>query len=161
MATLTKTDVENLLRQVVDPELGVNIVDLGLIYGIDITEGNVTVTMTLTTPGCPLHEAMITGVEETLRRHPAVTYMCKSFGRRRGRRKECRKRRNGNWGSGKDSLPQQVKAPGNSRGQRGLSVFSFDPERLASPSTGHLAYQSTNPGEPGGACRMVSKIGRP
>lgn len=72
MATLTKTDVENLLRQVVDPELGVNIVDLGLIYGIDITEDNVTVTMTLTTPGCPLHEAMITGVEETLRRHPAV-----------------------------------------------------------------------------------------
>ncbi|GAB6932438.1 metal-sulfur cluster assembly factor [Calditerricola satsumensis] len=73
MATLTKTDVEDLLRQVVDPELGVNIVDLGLVYHIEITtEGDVTVTMTLTTPGCPLHEAMITGVEESLRRHPAV-----------------------------------------------------------------------------------------
>lgn len=73
MATLTKTDVENLLRQVVDPELGVNIVDLGLVYHIEITtEGDVTVTMTLTTPGCPLHETMITAVEESLRRHPAV-----------------------------------------------------------------------------------------
>lgn len=73
MATLTKTDVENLLQQVVDPELGVNIVDLGLVYHIEITtEGDVTVTMTLTTPGCPLHETMITAVEESLRRHPAV-----------------------------------------------------------------------------------------
>ena len=44
----------NKLKEVVDPELGVNIVDLGLIYKIKIDKGNVNVLMTLTTPGCPL-----------------------------------------------------------------------------------------------------------
>lgn len=47
--------VAELLRGVIDPELGVNIIDLGLVYGITIaTEGDVTIEMTLTTPGCPL-----------------------------------------------------------------------------------------------------------
>jgi len=51
------------LRQVPDPELHVNIVDLGLVYGFDLDKnGLLTITMTLTTPGCPLtpvFEAMI------------------------------------------------------------------------------------------------------
>lgn len=44
------------LKQVIDPELHINIVDLGLIYGIEINQetGLVTIEMTLTTPGCPL-----------------------------------------------------------------------------------------------------------
>lgn len=44
------------LKQIIDPELHINIVDLGLIYGlkIDQEKGTVEVTMTLTTPGCPL-----------------------------------------------------------------------------------------------------------
>ena len=51
------------LCQVVDPELDCNIVDLGLVYGIAIDGAKVTVTMTLTTPGCPMHESIAWGVK--------------------------------------------------------------------------------------------------
>ena len=47
------------LREIFDPEIPVNIYDLGLIYGVDVTsEGAVAVTMTLTTPHCPVAESM-------------------------------------------------------------------------------------------------------
>jgi len=58
--------VLNALRQVIDPELDCNIVDLGLIYDIQIAGGKVRVTMTLTTPGCPMHESIRWGVQNTL-----------------------------------------------------------------------------------------------
>jgi metal-sulfur cluster biosynthetic enzyme len=51
---LTEEAVLIALQQVVDPELGINIVDLGLIYGIDIAESSMHITMTMTSPGCPL-----------------------------------------------------------------------------------------------------------
>lgn len=51
------------LKNVYDPELGVNIIDLGLVYAVDMREdGYVTLTMTLTTPGCPMHESIGDGV---------------------------------------------------------------------------------------------------
>lgn len=53
-APVEKKDVEEALRGCLDPELGVDIVSLGLIYAIDVAPRRVTVTMTLTTPGCPL-----------------------------------------------------------------------------------------------------------
>ena len=44
------------LKAVIDPELGINIVDLGLVYGVEIDDkAHVKITMTLTTPGCPMH----------------------------------------------------------------------------------------------------------
>lgn len=48
-------DIEEALRDVIDPELGINIVDLGLIYGVNIEQGsNVVIDMTLTSAACPL-----------------------------------------------------------------------------------------------------------
>jgi metal-sulfur cluster biosynthetic enzyme len=55
------------LMKVYDPELNVNVVDLGLIYHVDFPEeGAVSVTMTLTTPGCPLHDSIVSGVKSRL-----------------------------------------------------------------------------------------------
>ena len=52
------------LKEIFDPEIPVNIYELGLIYGVDVTdEGSVTVTMTLTTPHCPVAESMPGEVE--------------------------------------------------------------------------------------------------
>ena len=53
---ITKDQVTEKLKTIIDPELNINIVDLGLIYGISIDQekGEVEVTMTLTSPGCPL-----------------------------------------------------------------------------------------------------------
>jgi metal-sulfur cluster biosynthetic enzyme len=46
------------LGTVFDPELGMSVVDLGLIYGLDVEDGAVAITMTLTAPGCPLHDVI-------------------------------------------------------------------------------------------------------
>ena len=52
-------DVEEAMRDVVDPELGVNVVDLGLVYGIDVDENNVAVLdMPLTSAACPLTDVI-------------------------------------------------------------------------------------------------------
>lgn len=51
----TAADVEEAMRDVVDPELGINVVDLGLVYGVSIDQNNVAVIdMTLTSAACPL-----------------------------------------------------------------------------------------------------------
>lgn len=54
------------LRTVFDPELGINVVDLGLIYDLQISDGNIYILMTLTTPGCPLHDSIVGGVKRAL-----------------------------------------------------------------------------------------------
>lgn len=51
-SVITKEDVKEAMKDVYDPEIPVNVVDLGLVYNIDVTEGNVYVQMTLTAPGC-------------------------------------------------------------------------------------------------------------
>lgn len=52
-ATLTPDAVREVLRKVKDPELDLNIMDLGLVYDVEIDDGKVQVKMTLTSPGCP------------------------------------------------------------------------------------------------------------
>jgi len=69
---LNEALVLNTLRQVVDPEIDCNIVDLGLIYGTRIEGRKVTVQMTLTTPGCPMHESIAWGVKNALLNLEAV-----------------------------------------------------------------------------------------
>jgi len=55
----TQERILEALKEVVDPELGLNIVDLGLVYGVQIDDaGNVTIDMTLTTPACPLTDQL-------------------------------------------------------------------------------------------------------
>jgi metal-sulfur cluster biosynthetic enzyme len=51
---ITEMSVRDALRQVIDPELGINIVDLGLVYAIEIDGTRVRVVMTMTSPACPL-----------------------------------------------------------------------------------------------------------
>lgn len=58
--------VLDALRQVVDPELGVNIVDLGLVYGSEIRDGVVHVKMTMTTPACPMEELLMEMVHSAI-----------------------------------------------------------------------------------------------
>ncbi len=61
------------LKDIYDPEIPVNIYDLGLIYGVDVTtEGSVAVTMTLTTPHCPVAESMPTDIELRIGSIPGV-----------------------------------------------------------------------------------------
>ena len=55
--------VIDALKDIYDPEIPVNIYDLGLIYGVEINEGHAIVTMTLTTPNCPVAESMPQEVE--------------------------------------------------------------------------------------------------
>lgn len=70
---LTPETVKKALQPVVDPEIGISVVDLGLIRDIHITpEGVVTVRMTLTSPFCPEGPAIVQEVEQTVRFLPGV-----------------------------------------------------------------------------------------
>jgi FeS assembly SUF system protein len=60
------------LKEIFDPEIPVNIYELGLIYGVDITDGHVVITMTLTTPHCPVAESMPSEVELRVGSVPGV-----------------------------------------------------------------------------------------
>jgi len=75
MTTTPLTDelVLETLRQVIDPEIGINIVDLGLVYNYAYADGKLTVTMTLTTPGCPMHDSIADGVKNILLSLDGVT----------------------------------------------------------------------------------------
>ncbi len=64
---LSQEAIIEKLKECLDPELGINIVDLGLIYSINIEDSNVGVQMTLTTPGCPLDSYFVKDVTSKLK----------------------------------------------------------------------------------------------
>jgi metal-sulfur cluster biosynthetic enzyme len=68
----TEEMVREALKEVIDPEIGVNIVDLGMVYGVDVGEGEAKITMTLTTPMCPLSEYIDQAVKESLEVFPSL-----------------------------------------------------------------------------------------
>jgi len=66
-ATLNEEAVRRALRQVKDPELDMNIVDLGLVYDVEVADGDVRIAMTLTSPGCPAGPMITNDVYKVVR----------------------------------------------------------------------------------------------
>ncbi len=60
---VTEETVLETIKQIIDPEVGISIVDMGLIYGVDIHDKTVDVTMTLTSPGCPAGGQIVNGIQ--------------------------------------------------------------------------------------------------
>lgn len=70
---MTAAEIRETLAEVLDPELGVNIVDLGLVYAVDVGPTQVRITMTMTSPACPLRDYLQDLVESAVRsRFPDV-----------------------------------------------------------------------------------------
>lgn len=71
---ITKKEVENVLKTIPDPEIGVSLWDLGLVYniGIDAKTGTVRILMTLTTVGCPLFDLIANPIREAIEKLPGV-----------------------------------------------------------------------------------------
>ena len=73
MEQITEEQIRNSLKQCMDPEVPLSIVDMGLIYGINISENNdVKIKMTMTTKGCPLHDTMVDDVTRYTKKVPGV-----------------------------------------------------------------------------------------
>ncbi|MBI3954989.1 metal-sulfur cluster assembly factor [Candidatus Gottesmanbacteria bacterium] len=69
---INKKNIIDRLKNVPDPELGISIVDLGLVYDVKIDKGNVRVIMTLTTMGCPLFDLIERPIKEELKKMKEV-----------------------------------------------------------------------------------------
>ncbi len=73
MELVSAEQVRNSLKECMDPEVPLSIIDMGLIYGIDISENNdVKIKMTMTTKGCPLHDTMVEDVTRYTKKVPGV-----------------------------------------------------------------------------------------
>ena len=73
MSTVSPQAIEESLKQCMDPEVPLNIVEMGLIYGIDVAENNdVNIKMTMTTQGCPLHETLVSDATRFVKKVPGV-----------------------------------------------------------------------------------------
>ena len=81
MATVTVDDVQEALTNVIDPELGLDFVELGLIYTVEVEDSEVFVSFTLTSPGCPIGPQVSEQIEEFVGEldgvgavHPKMTF---------------------------------------------------------------------------------------
>jgi metal-sulfur cluster biosynthetic enzyme len=64
LKTITEEEVYSALRKCMDPEIPVNVVELGLIYGVKVKpENNIDIKMTMTTRGCPLHDTLVSDIK--------------------------------------------------------------------------------------------------
>lgn len=66
--TLLADDILDVLATIIDPELGMNIVDLGLIYDVELQNNGVSILMTMTTPACPVASYLVEQVNLVVRR---------------------------------------------------------------------------------------------
>ena len=73
MSTVTVDDVQEALTNVIDPELGLDFVELGLIYGVEVEGGDVFISFTLTSPGCPIGPQVAEQMEEFVSELDGVT----------------------------------------------------------------------------------------
>ena len=69
---ITEEIVLEQIKQVIDPDVGQNIVDMGLIYGVDINDDIVDITMTLTSPGCPAAPQLLNGSQTVVQQLDGV-----------------------------------------------------------------------------------------
>ncbi len=69
---LDEKAITGVLKTIYDPEIPVNIVDLGLIYGVQVEDGKVDILMTLTVPGCPMAQYIAQEVEKKVREMEGV-----------------------------------------------------------------------------------------
>ena len=63
----TEDTIRDALRSVVDPEAGLNVVDLGLVYSVDVSAERIGVRMTMTTPACPLGDIIVESMRNAIR----------------------------------------------------------------------------------------------
>jgi len=68
----TEAELLEALRRIIDPELGLNIVDLGLVYGVRVDDGRATVRMTTTTPACPIGAYLVDEIRWALFSLPGI-----------------------------------------------------------------------------------------
>ena len=73
MSTVTVDDVQEALTNVIDPELGLDFLELGLIYGVEVEGGDVFISFTLTSPGCPIGPQVAEQMEEFVGELDGVT----------------------------------------------------------------------------------------
>ena len=71
---LNESTVRDALATVYDPEIGLDLITLGLIYGVDVSDaGAVDIRMTLTTPGCPMERVIMEGIQHAVSKLNGVT----------------------------------------------------------------------------------------